>query len=37
MTHIHRTIHLTGPEDALNPIALKLLGASIDDIKQALH
>jgi len=37
MTHIHRTIHLTGPEDALNPIALKLLGASIDDIKQALR
>jgi len=37
MTHIHRTIHLTGPEDALNPIALKLLGAAIDDIKQALR
>jgi hypothetical protein len=37
VTHIHRTIHLTGPEDALNPIALKLLGVSIADIKQAIR
>ncbi len=37
MTHIHRTIHLTGPEAALDPIARKLLGVGIDDIKTALR
>jgi hypothetical protein len=36
ITHIHRTIHLTGPEAALNPIARKLLGVGIADIKVAL-
>ena len=33
MTHIHRTIHLTGPEEDLEPIARKLLGTSITDIR----
>lgn len=36
MTHIHRTIHLTGEEAALDPIARKLLGVSIADIRLAL-
>jgi len=36
MTHIHRTIHLTGPEKALDPIARKLLGVSIADIRLAM-
>jgi len=37
ITHIHRTIHLTGPEEALEPIALKLLGVGIADIKLAIR
>lgn len=37
VTHIHRTLHLSGTEDALDPIARKLLGVGIDDIKQALQ
>ena len=37
ITHIHRTLHLTGPEAALDPIARKLLGVSIADIKSAMH
>ncbi len=36
MTHIHRTIHLTGEEAALDPVARKLLGVSIADIRLAL-
>lgn len=36
MTHIHRTIHLTGEESALDPISRKLLGVSIADIKRAM-
>ncbi len=36
MTHIHRTIHLTGEEAALDPIARKILGVSIADIRLAL-
>jgi hypothetical protein len=36
MTHIHRTIHLAGPEEALDPIARKLLGVSIADIRLAM-
>ena len=36
MTHIHRTIHLTGEESELDPISRKLLGVSIADIRLAL-
>jgi hypothetical protein len=36
ITHIHRTVHLTGPEEALDPIARKLLGVGLADIKLAL-
>ncbi len=36
LTHIHRTIHLTGPEEALDPIARAVLGVGISDIKVAL-
>lgn len=36
LTHIHRTIHLTGPEEALDPIARKMLGVSIADIRLAM-
>jgi len=34
--HTHRTIHLQGSEAALEPIARKMLGVSITDIKSAL-
>jgi hypothetical protein len=34
--HTHRTIHLQGSEAALDPIARKVLGVSIADIKSAL-
>jgi len=34
--HTHRTIHLQGPEEALDPIARKVLGVSIAEIKSAL-
>jgi len=37
ITHIHRTLHLTGPEDALDPIARKLLGVNLADIKSAIR
>lgn len=33
LTHIHRTIHLTGPEPALDRVAKATLGVSLDDIK----
>lgn len=33
--HIQRTFHLHGPEEALNPLAERLLGASIETIKTA--
>ena len=35
-THTHRTIHLQGTEAQLDPIAQKVLGVSIADIKKAL-
>jgi hypothetical protein len=35
MSHIHRTIHLTGPEEALDKVARSVLGVSLDDIKGA--
>jgi len=37
ITHIHRTLHLTGPEEALDPIARKLLGVNLADIKSAIR
>jgi hypothetical protein len=34
-THVHRTIHLEGPREALDPIAKKLLGVGISEIDGA--
>jgi hypothetical protein len=34
--HVHRTIHLQGPEKSLDPIARKMLGVGLEDIKNAL-
>ncbi len=36
MTHLHRTIHLQGPEAELNRVAKALLGVSVEDITQAI-
>jgi hypothetical protein len=36
ITHLHRTIHLQGPEAALDPIARAVLGAGLEEIKNAL-
>jgi hypothetical protein len=36
ISHVHRTIHLSGPEEALDPVARALLGASLAEIKSAL-
>ncbi len=33
LTHTHRTVHLTGPEPALDEIAKATLGVSLDEIK----
>ncbi|MBI1386823.1 MAG: hypothetical protein GC154_00050 [bacterium] len=35
-THVHRTCHLTGPEEALNAIAKAKLGADLQTIQNAL-
>jgi hypothetical protein len=35
LTHIHRTIHLSGPELALDKVAQATLGVSLDEIKAA--
>ena len=35
LTHIHRTIHLSGPEPELDKIAKSTLGVSLDEIKAA--
>jgi hypothetical protein len=32
LTHIHRTLHLSGPEPALNRVAKATLGVSLDEI-----
>jgi hypothetical protein len=37
LSHVHRTIHLTGPVAALDPIAQATLGVSIADIKAGLQ
>ncbi|MFO8012142.1 MAG: DUF6786 family protein [Phycisphaerae bacterium] len=34
--HVHRTIHLRGPEDQLDPIARKVFGVGLAEIKNAL-
>lgn len=35
LAHVHRTIHLTGPESALNAVAQQVLGVSLVDIQHA--
>jgi hypothetical protein len=35
-SHVHRTIHLSGPEPALDAIAKKTLGVSLAEIQSAL-
>jgi hypothetical protein len=36
LSHVHRTIHLSGPESALDDVARATLGVSLADIKGAL-
>jgi hypothetical protein len=36
ITHIHRTIHLQGPESLLDRVCIKTLGVSLEEIKSAL-
>jgi hypothetical protein len=36
ITHVHRTIHLQGSQEQLDPIAEEILGVTIDKIKSAL-
>lgn len=36
ITHVHTTMHFQGPESDLDPLARKLLGVSLEDIKNAL-
>jgi hypothetical protein len=36
MTHVHTTIHITGPEKALDAVARATLGVGIEEIKTAL-
>jgi len=36
LDHLHRTIHLTGPESELDPIAHAVFGVSLTEIKSAL-
>ncbi len=37
LSHIHRTVHLSGPESALDGVARATLGVSIADIKAGLN
>jgi hypothetical protein len=37
LTHVHSTLHIQGPEKALDEIARKTLGAGLDEIKRALR
>jgi hypothetical protein len=37
ITHIHRTFHLQGPEEDLDPIAKEVLGVGIAEIKSSLQ
>ena len=34
ITHYHRVFHFTGAEDQLNKLSVKILGVSLDEIKQ---
>jgi hypothetical protein len=36
LSHIHRTIHLSGPKSALDSVARATLGVSLADIKDGL-
>jgi len=36
MSHVHRTIHLAGPEASLDSVARAVLGIPLEDIKSAL-
>jgi hypothetical protein len=36
LSHVHRTIHLSGPEPALDAVARATLGVSLSEIKMAL-
>ncbi len=36
LAHVHRTLHLTGPEAVLDAVARTVLGISLDEIKTAL-
>ncbi|MBM4059917.1 MAG: hypothetical protein FJ265_02325 [Planctomycetes bacterium] len=36
LSHLHRTVHLTGPEAALDPVARAVLGVGLADITNAL-
>ena len=35
ITHYHRVFHFTGPEDQLDKLSVKILGVTIEEIKQA--
>jgi len=35
LSHVHRTIHLNGPESSLDSVARSVLGVSLDEIKAA--
>ena len=35
LTHVHRTIHLQGPETVLAPVAERTLGVKLADIQKA--
>jgi len=37
LAHLHRTIHLAGPESALDPVARAVLGVSLAEIKSAFQ
>ncbi len=36
LSHVHRTLHLSGSETTLNAVATKVLGVSLDEIKAGL-
>ena len=36
LSHIHRTMHLTGDESSLDKISRSVLGVSLDEIKSAI-
>jgi len=37
LTHTQYTIHLTGERDALNKVALRALGVTLEDIEKAFR